>query len=136
MSERKFFCLEHVRAYNKAWNFYANMTPEQMEQQRRHDAVWQRPTWPFSRSQENTRQGQDAPQNPAEYRRMPVNAAERHAVTVLGLETPYSKESLKACYRKQAKTAHPDLNPGKANAEERFKELREAYMTLLRPITK
>ena len=98
--------------------------------------VWQRPTWPFSRSQENTRQGQDAPQNPAEYRRMPVNAAERHAVTVLGLETPYSKESLKACYRKQAKTAHPDLNPGKANAEERFKELREAYMTLLRPITK
>src|ERR1700752_3054970 len=39
------FCLEHVRAYNLAWNYYAGMSDEEIEAEIRHDTVWQRPTW-------------------------------------------------------------------------------------------
>ena len=67
---------------------------------------------------------------------MPVNGEERRAVKELDLVLPYTEDSLKSCYRLRAKAAHPDLNPGKADAEERFKRLREAYMTLLKPLTK
>jgi len=125
-----------VREYNRAWNYYANMTPEQVEQHRRRDTVWQRPTWPFSRGN----MGRETTANPAhqggQRQRMPVTAEERRAAKELDLEVPYTEDSLKACYRSQAKAAHPDLNPDKPNAEERFKRLREAYMTLLRPLTK
>ena len=136
LQERRFFCLEHVREYNRAWNYYANMTPEQVEQHHRRDTVWQRPTWPFSRGGVRRSAGPEARHPPGERQRMPLSAEERRAAKELDLEVPYTEDSLKACYRLQAKAAHPDLNPDKPNAEERFKRLREAYMTLLQPLTK
>src|SRR5580693_10074255 len=39
------FCLEHVRAYNSAWNYYAGMSETEIESEIRYDTVWQRPTW-------------------------------------------------------------------------------------------
>src|SRR5579884_3167615 len=39
------FCLEHVRAYNLAWNYYAGMSQAEIEAEIRQDTVWQRPTW-------------------------------------------------------------------------------------------
>src|ERR1700752_5169445 len=39
------FCLEHVRAYNAAWNYYAGMSDNEIEAEIRSDTVWQRPTW-------------------------------------------------------------------------------------------
>src|ERR1051325_3900540 len=39
------FCLEHVRAYNLAWNYYAGMSDSEIEAEIRRDTVWQRPSW-------------------------------------------------------------------------------------------
>ena len=39
------FCLEHVRAYNLAWNYYAGMSEGEIEVEIRRDTVWQRPSW-------------------------------------------------------------------------------------------
>ena len=39
------FCLEHVRAYNVAWNYYAGMSDSEIEAEIRRDTVWQRPSW-------------------------------------------------------------------------------------------
>ena len=41
------FCLEHVREYNAAWNYYADMDDAAVEAEIRKDIVWQRPTWPL-----------------------------------------------------------------------------------------
>src|SRR5882672_6797989 len=41
------FCLDHVRAYNAAWNYYAGMSEAEVEAEIRHDTTWQRPTWPL-----------------------------------------------------------------------------------------
>jgi DnaJ-class molecular chaperone len=38
-----------------------------------------------------------------------------------------SQEDIRRAYRKAAKETHPDLNPGKPHAEERFKEINAAY---------
>ena len=46
LRERRYFCLEHVREYNRAWNYYANMTPEQVEQHRRRDEEHTEPGTP------------------------------------------------------------------------------------------
>ncbi len=46
---------------------------------------------------------------------------------VLGVATDASPEDIKKTYRKLARKHHPDVNPGDAEAEERFKEIAEAY---------
>lgn len=139
LHDRYWFCKEHAREYNRAWNYFAGMSAEEIEQERRRDTIWQRPTWPFSRGNP-AGMGTGEPdggqaRQPRQSGRRPATAAECHAASTLGLATPYTKASLKACYRSRAKAAHPDLNPDDPRAEERFKELREAYMTLLRPLS-
>jgi DnaJ-class molecular chaperone len=49
---------------------------------------------------------------------------------VLGVSRNATEDEIKAAYRKLARKFHPDLNPGDKVAEERFKELQEAYDVL------
>jgi molecular chaperone DnaJ len=56
--------------------------------------------------------------------------AKRDYYEVLGVERSVGAEELKKAYRKLAVKYHPDKNPGDKTAEERFKELGEAYDVL------
>ncbi|MDE7242814.1 MAG: molecular chaperone DnaJ [Oscillospiraceae bacterium] len=49
---------------------------------------------------------------------------------VLGVQKSASDADIKKAYRKMAKECHPDLHPGDKAAEERFKEINEAYEVL------
>ena len=46
---------------------------------------------------------------------------------ILGVQKDASEKDIKAAYRKLAKSLHPDLNPGDAEAEARFKAVTAAY---------
>ncbi|MFV0368248.1 MAG: molecular chaperone DnaJ [Hyphomicrobiaceae bacterium] len=59
--------------------------------------------------------------------------AKRDYYEVLGLKRDASDADLKGAFRKLAKDCHPDRNPEDKNAEQRFKEINEAYETLKDP---
>jgi DnaJ-class molecular chaperone len=52
---------------------------------------------------------------------------------VLGVERGADADSIKKAFRKLARQYHPDVNPGDASAEAKFKEISEAYEVLSDP---
>ncbi len=56
--------------------------------------------------------------------------SKRDYYEVLGVDKNADEAAIKKAYRKLAKKYHPDMNPGDAEAEKRFKEASEAYAVL------
>ena len=146
LNEYKWFCLEHVRDYNRAWNYYAGMDESEVEAHIRNDTVWQRPTWPLGswhsfrpRNAESGVRFRDPfgffrdDSRPAEGgtdARRNLPPAERQALTVLELSPPVTRDEIKIRYKGLVKQLHPDANGGDKEAEERLKLINQAYSTL------
>jgi molecular chaperone DnaJ len=58
---------------------------------------------------------------------------EKDFYAILGVPQDADAATVKKTYRKLARKEHPDQNPGDANAEQRFKEIGEAYAVLSDP---
>ena len=59
--------------------------------------------------------------------------AKKDYYSVLGVRRDASDKEIKQTYRRLARQYHPDVNPGDASAEQRFKEISEAYAVLSNP---
>jgi hypothetical protein len=140
------FCLEHVRAYNLAWNYYAGMSDREIEAEIRHDTVWQRPSWrlgvrhgPLYGARLRDPLGAfdaDGAGAEARDRRRRDGAGGRarsereRALAVFDLEPPFTLATLKARYKVLVKQHHPDANGGDKAAEEQLKLVNQAYAVL------
>src|SRR5471030_734972 len=46
LHEYYWFCLNHIKEYNKSWDYYKGMSPDEIETSRISDITWNRPSWP------------------------------------------------------------------------------------------
>lgn len=137
------FCLDHVREYNKSWNYYAGMTADEIEIDRRRDITWRRPTWrmlaqgwrPIKTRAVNESFEEALGDGPSDSggqnETFPtVSVEEAQAFAILDLHPPLTLATLKGRYRDLVKRHHPDANGGDKDAEERFKKIGDAYAKL------
>lgn len=147
LNEYWWFCLEHVRAYNAAWDFYKGMTPGEIEMQLRADTAWQRPSWPLGRLGAAAWDGELPYRDPLHVldargmkrgpRRPPDQAPSelRGPLTTLGLSWPTTLDEAKSRWKELAKRHHPDANGGDRAAEERLKAINLAYAAIRTRLT-
>jgi hypothetical protein len=135
------FCLEHVRAYNKEWDYYRGMSLDEIEKERGRDATWQRPTWRLGGASPHAFTEDDKVVDPlgvfsARQARSRARARtrklseEEKALDTLGLKLPCGLSEVRTRYKELVKRLHPDANGGDRAAEERLKLVNHAYSTL------
>jgi DnaJ-domain-containing protein 1 len=140
------FCLEHVREYNLAWDYFKDMDAEAIEQIRRRDAVWQRPSWPLNGGKP-ARDGAPGPhrrplrddfgffagetaENQAHKSRFPPGSRQARALRTLELRPEATLAEVKTRYKALVKELHPDITGGDGRSEERLKIINLAYSDL------
>lgn len=141
LTEYQWYCLEHIRRYNAAWNYFAGMTDMEVEAEVRLDTVWQRPTWPLGggppphafgawRFHDGFGFFEDGNAEPCRPRPR-AHTREEQAMIVLDLRPPIDPKAVKERYKVLVKRHHPDANGGDKAAEEKFKEINDAYHTIM-----
>jgi hypothetical protein len=149
------FCLDHVRAYNASYNYFAGMTDAAVAAYQKDAVIGHRPTWamgvnPAGRVQDG---GNEAPTRDWQYsdplgvlngenlnkgrRRAPAEPKKprytgpvRRALDVLGLDETADGPAIKAQYKTLVKRFHPDANGGDRSFEERLRDIIKAHDTL------
>lgn len=147
LTDYRWFCLEHVRQYNRAWDYLKGMSEAEIEAFQRDSTTWQRPTWPFAGAPHRTQEeilrrlrrdfasgfeagGERTKEAGPEGRPAgPLSEAAR-ALDTLDLRPSATFDEVKARYKVLAKTLHPDANGGDHEAEERLKVVNQAYAVL------
>ncbi|WP_273723279.1 J domain-containing protein [Bartonella sp. AU18XJBT] len=148
-----YFCIEHVRAYNKNFNYFSGLSNKDIAKFQKDALTGHRPTWPTDLSNGTSRKtaanyakirsGTAAYQNRM---RDPFTLfTERHssnnfsrklkpleakAFDTLGLQANASAEDIKMKYKELVKKHHPDSNGGNRASEERFRDVLHAYNLL------
>ena len=126
----RWFCLDHVRTYNQSWNFFSGLNEAQIEEIRRRDTVWDRPSWPLGAGPTVNR-FEDPLGLFGTMEKARPHTPRDAALVQLGLDQFASFENIKARYKLLAKKHHPDANGGSKNAEKKFVAIQEAYNLLI-----
>ncbi len=139
----RWFCLDHVRDYNRSWNFFAGWSRDDIERFQHDDMTGHRPTWPIGQNPgERRREDLEAVFRAFEHewlgadngrnggRGRPTEAASeawREASALLNLTPPFNLGELKRRYKSLVKRHHPDANGGSRESEELLKHINHAY---------
>lgn len=150
------FCLDHVRDYNKSYNWFSGMSEADVTAWLESRATGHRPTWsmganshaqagsaprdgsrfgagtfhdPFDFFAEARRHEPDPDEAPRAPQRR-IGNAERRSLDELGLDETATGPEIKLRYKELVKRHHPDANGGDRSKEDRLRAIIEAYGTL------
>ena len=142
----RWFCMDHIRVYNKSWNYYEGMSDKQVEADLRDDTSWNRPSWPFAGMEKKYQykdptpdiddfngafgQHADPETNSSSQQCHKPDSQEAKAMAILDLTPPVTTDQIKRRYKELVKLHHPDANGGDKKAEEKFKQISIAYAAL------
>ncbi|AEI38449.1 MAG: J domain-containing protein [Zymomonas mobilis subsp. pomaceae] len=140
------FCLEHVRAFNDSYNFFAGMSEEEIYNAQRPFAGWERESRAFATNGSPPPRWADF-QDPldaigARFKRTAhkrytshqkgkaVSSFDEKALKTLGLDADTDRQQLRKRYAELLRRYHPDRNGGDRTYEKALQDVIAAYTHL------
>ena len=137
----RMLCLNHVKEFNKNWNYFEGMNDNQIYEFIKSDMTWHKPTQSFSSSDnffkilwnnalkdelnKTSFKGHFDHMNQFKFNHNDVKAFE-----ILGISVGIKWEKIQEKFKKLVKKFHPDINSGNKKYEDKLKVITLAYTQL------
>ena len=141
INEYSFFCLEHIREFNKSWNYFEGLNEDQFENEIRKATTWDRPSWKFGtkRFSANYKFVFDMFQKDSPKKINPIDKELLDSWKIMELTPESSIKDVKKKYKTLAKKWHPDktlsLNKDQKKNNEIFVLITKAYEKIIKSLT-
>ena len=137
----RILCLNHVREFNKNWNYFEGMNDDQIYEFLKSDMTWHKPTQSFSSSDNffkilwnnalkdelNKYKINDQLDHMNQFK---FNNNDIKAFSILGVSVGIKWERVQEKFKKLVKKFHPDMNSGNKKYEDKLKVVTLAYTQL------
>ena len=137
----KWLCAEHIKLFNKSWNYFEGMTQEEIEVFLKSDITWHRPTQKFGSSDNffnilwnnalsdkfNFYKKEEAVFNLKNKR---FSEKDKDAFKIMELELSSDWKTVQKKFKTLVKKFHPDRNAGNKQFEDKLKKITLAYSHL------
>ena len=137
----KWLCEEHIKTFNKSWDYFDGMSQNEIENFLKSDLTWHRPTQKFGSSDNffnilwnnalNDKFnffGQDEKMNGLNAGKL--SQKDKDAFSMLGLEFNVDWPIVQKKFKTLVKKFHPDKNAGNKKFEDKLKKITLAYSHL------
>ncbi len=142
----RLLCLKHIKIFNKKWNYFSDMTDDQIEYFIKSDLTWHKATKSFSSSENffnilwsnalEDKLNIFKSSNFREYKKNKLNNKDRDALDIMDLKYEVKWEEIQKRFKTLVKKYHPDKNQGSKKFEDKLKTITLAYSQLKKTIGK
>ena len=136
----KLLCLEHIKVFNKSWNYFADMKEEEIENFIKSDLTWHKPTKSFGSSENffrilwvnalDDKPGMFKDSIFKNFKKSKLSDKDRDALKILGLKNDTNWSDIQKRFKMLVKKYHPDKNRGSRKYEDILKKITLAYSQL------
>ncbi len=136
----RLLCLEHIKIFNKKWNYFSDMNEEEIEFFIKSDLTWHKSTKKFGSSENffnilwnNALEDKFnifGSSNFREFKKSKLSKTDKDAFDIMELKHDAKWEDIKKKFKTLVKKYHPDKNSGNKKFEDKLKKITLAYSQL------
>ena len=137
----KLLCLSHIKEFNKNWNYFSDMSENEIFDFLKSDMTWHKPTQSFSSSDnffkilwnnalKDDLKSANFINKQNNLKKFKFNNNDIKAFSVLGISVGLKWSKVQAKFKKLVKKFHPDMNAGNKKYEDKLKVITLAYTQL------
>jgi len=136
----RLLCLEHIKIFNKNWNYFQNMNTEEIEFFIKSDVTWHKTTKSFSSSENffnilwnnalEDKLNIFSSSNFKNFKKNQLSDKDRDALELMDLKLSSNWTEIHKQFRLLVKKYHPDKNRGNKKYEDKLKSITLAYTQL------
>ena len=142
----KLLCLEHIKIFNKKWNYFENMNDQEIEFFVKSDLTWHKSTKSFGSSENffnilwnnalEDKLNIFKSSNFKEFTKAKYSHKDKDALDAMDLNYSVKWEEIQKKFKTLVKKYHPDKNLGSKKYEDKLKKITLAYSQLKMTIGK
>ena len=136
----RLLCLKHIKIFNKKWNYFANMSDQEIEFFVKSDLTWHKSTKSFGSSENffnilwnnalEDKLNIFKTSGFKEFKKTKFTETDRDALDLMDLKYDTKWEEIQKKFKSLVKKYHPDKNLGSTKFEDKLKKITLAYSQL------